>query len=199
MGYTNITLVYFTVMKTFCKPSDAIKWSKVKLLNHGYGVQTERWQGIPSPDDMWETMNLSFQMFIPHTLEELRDQVKPNLPWADDHFEERIGGQPLNPPPSNEWWPFNQKKNEEFKKDEKFSHTYPERLWPKYASDEPNSTMFGIRYNYGDFGDVIRLLQREPFTRQSTWTIKRGRKRRGAGQVLFLLNLLEDIRVVARN
>ena len=154
-------------MKTFSKPSDAIKWSKEKLLNHGYVVQTERWQGIPSPDDMWETMNLSFQMFIPQTIEELRDQVKPNLPWADDHFEERIGGQPLNPPPSNEWWPFNQKKNEKFKKDEKFSHTYPERLWPKYAAEEPNSTMFGIRYNYGDFGDVIDLLQREPFTRQA--------------------------------
>ncbi len=84
-------------MKTFSKPSDAIKWAKEKLLNHGYVVQTERWQGIPSPDDMWETMNLS----------------------------------------------------------------------PKYAAEEPNSTMFGIRYNYGDFGDVIRLLQREPFTRQA--------------------------------
>jgi hypothetical protein len=154
-------------MKSFSKPSDAIKWAKEKLLNHGYVVQTERWQGIPSPDDMWETMNTSFQMFIPHTLEELRDEVRPNLPWADDHFEERISGKPLNPPPSNEWWPFNQKKNEEFKKEEKFSHTYPERLWPKYAAEEPNSTMFGIRYNYGDFGDVIDLLQREPFTRQA--------------------------------
>lgn len=154
-------------MKSFSKPSDAIKWAKEKLLNHGYIVQTERWQGIPSPDDMWETMNTSFQMFIPHTLEELRDEVRPNLPWADDHFDERISGKPLNPPPSNEWWPFNQKKNEEFKKEEKFSHTYPERLWPKYAAEEPNSTMFGIRYNYGDFGDVIDLLQREPFTRQA--------------------------------
>lgn len=154
-------------MKTFSKPSDAIKWTKETLLNHGYVVQTERWQGIPSPDDMWETMNSSFQMFIPHTLEELRNEVRPNLPWADDHFEERIGGQPLNPPPSNEWWPFNQKKNQEFKKEEKFSHTYPERLWPKLAAEEPNSTMFGIRYNYGDFGDVIDLLQREPFTRQA--------------------------------
>lgn len=154
-------------MKSFYKPSEAIKWAKDKLLYHGYVVQTERWQGIPSPDDMWETMNTSFQMFIPETLEELRDEVRPNLPWADDHFEERIGGQPLNPPPSNEWWPFAQKSNDQFKKEEKFSHTYPERLWPKYASEEPNSTMFGIRYNYGDFGDVIDLLQREPFTRQA--------------------------------
>ncbi len=154
-------------MKTFQKPSQAIKWAKEKLIDHGYVVQTERWQGIPSPDDMWETLNTSFSTFVPHTLEELRDEVRPNLPWADDHFEERIGGQPLNPPPSNEWWPFNQKKNVQFKTEEKFSHTYPERLWPKFASEEPNSTMLGIRYHYGDFGDVIDLLQREPFTRQA--------------------------------
>ena len=154
-------------MKTFYKLSEAIQWAKERLYNYGYLVQTERWQGIPSPDDMHEVMNTSFQAFIPKTLEELREEVKPNLPWADDHFEERVGGHPLNPPPSNEWWPFNQKKNEKFKKDEKFSHTYPERLWPKYASEVPNSVMEGIRYEYGDFGDVIDLLQREPFTRQA--------------------------------
>ena len=154
-------------MKTFQKPSQAIKWAKEKLIDYGYVVQTERWQGITSPDDMWETLNTSFSMFVPGTLQELREEVRPNLPWADDHFEERIGGQPLNPPPSNEWWPFNQKKNAQFKIEEKFSHTYPERLWPKFASEEPDSTMFGIRYNYGDFGDVIDLLQREPFTRQA--------------------------------
>jgi hypothetical protein len=31
-------------MKTFGKPSDAISWSKEKLLNHGYVVKTERWK-----------------------------------------------------------------------------------------------------------------------------------------------------------
>jgi len=154
-------------MKTFHKPSHAIKWTKEKLYDHGYVVKTERWQGIESPDDMWEIMNHSFQFFIPQTLEELSLEVKPNLPWANDHFEERIGGLPLNPPPSNEWWPFNQKKNEKFKKDEKFSHTYPERIWPKYAGEDSNRIMSGIRYEYGDFGDVMNLLQREPFTRQA--------------------------------
>jgi hypothetical protein len=154
-------------MKTFYKLSEAIQWSKERLSNYGYIVQTERWQGIPSPDDMFEVMNTSFQSFIPQDLEELKKEVRPNLPWADDHFQERIGGLPLNPPPSNEWWPFNQKKNEEFKKNEKFSHTYPERLWPRYASEIPNSTMQGIRYEYGDFGDVIDLLEKEPFTRQA--------------------------------
>jgi hypothetical protein len=160
-------------MKTFYKPSEAIEWSKKRLYDYGYVVKTERWQGVVSPDDMWEIMNHSFQMFIPHTIEELVEEIKPNLPWADNHLDERVGGLPLNPPPSNEWWPFNQNKNSEFKKEEKFSHTYPERIWPKKAPIN-NSTgkltkqiLKGIRYEYGDFNDVLDLLEREPFTRQA--------------------------------
>ena len=101
-------------IKTFFKPSEAIKWTKDELSNHGYTVKTERWQGIESPDDMWETMNHSFQFFIPHTIKELVDEIKPNLPWADEHFDERVGGQPLNPPPSHVRWPFAQKNNAQF-------------------------------------------------------------------------------------
>ena len=160
-------------MKTFSKPSEAIKWTKERLSNYGYVVKTEKWQGIESPDDMWETMNHSFQFFIPETLDELRKEVRPNLPWADDHFQERIGGIPLNPPPSHEWWPFAQKNNEQFGGSKKFSHTYPERIWPKTATLDPDSgdpeyrTLEGIRFEYGDFGDVIDLIEREPFTRQA--------------------------------
>lgn len=160
-------------MKTFYKPSEAIEWSKERLYNHGYTVKTERWQGIEAPDDMLEVMNHSFQMFIPETIEGLVEDIRPNLPWADDHFDERVSEIPLNPPPSNEWWPFNQNKNSEFKKEEKFSHTYPERIWPKKAPIN-NSTgkltkqvLKGIRYEYGDFNDVLDLLEREPFTRQA--------------------------------
>jgi len=151
-------------MRTFQKPSDAIKWSKERLYNNGYVVKTEKWQGVDSPDDMWETMNHSFQMFIPETLDELKKEVRPNLPWADEHFEERVSGFPLNPPPSHIRWPFAQKNNEQFGGNEKFSHTYPERIWPKYAGDKINT---GIRYEYGDFGDVAELMNKEPFTRQA--------------------------------
>ena len=146
-------------MKTFFKPSEAISWSKERLKDQGYMVKTEKWQGIDSPDNMWEVMNHSFQMFIPQTMDELKEEVRPNLPWADDHFEERVGGLPLNPPPSNEWWPFNQKKNQQFKKEEKFSHTYPERIWTPHLE--------GIRFRYGDLNDLLDLLEREPYTRQA--------------------------------
>jgi hypothetical protein len=104
---------------------------------------------------------------MPHTIEDLVTEIRPNLPWADEHFDERVGGQPLNPPPSHVRWPFAQKNNAQFGGHDKFSHTYPERIWPKYALDEPNSVLSGIRYEYGDFGDVLDLMEREPFTRQA--------------------------------
>ena len=160
-------------MKTFGKPSDAISWSKERLLNHGYVVKTERWQGIESPDLMWETMNHSFQMIVPHELDELKQEVRPNLPWADDHFEERVSGLPLNPPPSHNWWPFAQKNNEQFGGTTKFSHTYPERIWPKRATatgseiNPDRHNLMGVRYTYGDFEDVLNLLEKEPYTRQA--------------------------------
>ena len=159
-------------IKTFYKPSEAIKWAKEELFHHGYPVKTEKWQGVEAPDVMWETMNLSFQFFIPHTVEELVTEIRPNLPWADEHFEERIGRLPLNPPPSHVNWPFAQKNNEKFGGTTQFSHTYPERIWPKRApmDTEGNvspSELSGIRFNYGDFGDVLDLLEKEPYTRQA--------------------------------
>jgi hypothetical protein len=103
---------------------------------------------------------------IPETEKELIEEIKPNLPWAKEHFLERVSGEPLNPPPSHVNWPFAQKNNEQFGGNEKFSHTYPERIWPRYASVDPNHIMSGIRYEYGDFNDVVDLFVREPYTRQ---------------------------------
>jgi len=163
-------------MKTFHKPSDAIKWTKECLINYGMIVKTEKWQGIEAPDDMHELSYHSFKFSIPHNLNELVEEVNPNLPWADDHFNERVSGVPLNPPPSHNWWPFAQKNNEQFGGNSKFSHTYPERIWPKFTGEKfENSLMSdhieephqGIRFSYGDFKDVLDLLEREPFTRQA--------------------------------
>lgn len=177
-------------MRTFGKPSESITWTKQKLADHGSIVKTEKWQGVEAPDDMWELLNHSFQFIIPSSIDELVKEVRPNLPWADEHFEERVSGFPYNPPPSHENWPFAQKNNEQFGGKSRFSHTYPERIWPKYAGGFPYSSiedlgkkkkgskqegetliqkypLSGIRFNYGDFSDVMNLLQREPFTRQA--------------------------------
>ena len=94
--------------------------------------------------------------------------IKPDLPWADDHFAERVSGIPHNPPPSEAWWP-HATSNDTFKTaGDKFSHTYPERFWPIQAGtknfEKPN---MGIRFRYGDLNDLIKLLVKEPLTRQA--------------------------------
>jgi len=158
-------------MKAFGRFDKVINWTKQQMYDYCYEVHTERWQGREIKDDsrfrMIEILNHSFTCTMPETVKELAEQICPNLPWADDHFSERVSGLPLNPPPSHNWWPFAQKGNEEFGGTTKFSHTYPERIWPRYAGSEPNSIMEGIRFEYGDFGSVIDLLEKEPFTRQA--------------------------------
>lgn len=96
--------------------------------------------------------------------------MKPNLPWAEDHFQERISGEPMNPSPSEAWWPFARAGNAEHKgADFKFSHTYPERFWPKRAGvdDIPVDFLMGIRFAYGDLNDLIQVLKNNPRSRQA--------------------------------
>ena len=137
----------------------AISATKKKLYDLGQVVKSDRWQSTEVSQGMWELFGHSFSFKMPRTISQMQLDIKPNLPWADDHFEERIGRLPLNPPPSNAWWPYAQKSNKKFKSEEKFSHTYPERIWPH--------KLRGMRYKFGNFDDVIKLLYREPLTRQA--------------------------------
>ena len=163
-------------MKKFWKFNDVINWTKNQLHDHCYEVHTEKWQGKDIKGDdrfrMIEILNHSFTCRISPDVKELQNEISPNIGWADEHFEERVSGIPYNPPPSHQRWPYAQKNNGEFGGNEKFSHTYPERIWPKWAGNskdyisngDPNK---GYRYEYGDFNDVIGLLKKEPFTRQA--------------------------------
>ena len=118
-----------------------------------------------------------------------RDMIKPNIPWADNHFEERVCGAPINP--GVEWanWPWGQSADKFREKGGIFNHNYMERYWPRYAGrvDMPTKTAedwqdymqvssdngrrieqrHGIRGRYGDLSDVITKLVREPTTRQA--------------------------------
>lgn len=162
-------------MKAFGNFKDAILWARQRLHDYGYEIRTEKWQGIEIDDrhTMIETLNLSFSCQMTEDLQTLKTQIKPNLPWADDHFNERVSRIPHNPPPSHEWWPFTEKSNEKFRSEQKFSHTYPERIWPRYYSSNHNGAVIeqmqrhGVRYRYGDFDDVVDLLHKEPYTRQA--------------------------------
>lgn len=137
--------------------SQAIQYSRLKLLNDGATVKTERWQDIADPPSFHEVLNLSFSAQMSETVEDLQEQTQAWQPWCETHFKERISGIPYNPPPSTELW---LKGNLDHTKNGQFSHTYPERMCPP-----GNCT--GIRFQIGNVFDLIELLKKEPLTRQA--------------------------------
>lgn len=189
-----------------------------EFMRDAQEVKSGEWQSQDVSDRpemvAWELEDYTLQWHIPSAKSTLQDAVRPNLPWAEEHFQERVGGQPLNPPPSHERWPHRQKNNEGHMPDGRFSHTYPERFWPKEAGRQQTwkspawptpsggprdvevidgemwevlggervhlitSEDFeawgythphneGIRFKYGDLGDVVAQLRRSPGTRQA--------------------------------
>lgn len=146
-------------------------------------VATGEWQSQDISDKPMlathELANVSIVMGLPHTEHHLAMKTGAHLPWAEDHFKERVSGEPMNPAPSEAWWPFAQKTevgdtNKAHKSQgDAFSHTYPERMWPKMAANghwhdsklpQPHR---GIRFEYGDLGDVVNQLAEGPLTRQA--------------------------------
>lgn len=158
-----------------------------KFLNEGIVTPTATWQGtsVKPGSEMTpiELRHVVLEFGMPETAELAQQRFQPNMPWAEEHFQERISGKPFNPPPSHKIWPHGQSDNKEFRgDDDRFSHTYPERFWPKHAgyvdptdySDEGWQEIAkyaeprcGIWYDYGDLGDVVNQLKKDPFTRQA--------------------------------
>lgn len=141
-------------------------------------VDVGQWQGLDIKGDSskvtWELREAILQLRMPETMSRAQREYSPNLPWAEDHFQERVSGIPLNPPPSNAWWPFAQAGHSDHLQEGKFSHTYPERFWGKYEVNWgkwPNydvvTTRRGIRFEYGDLNDVVLRLAKNPMTRQA--------------------------------
>lgn len=136
----------------------AIKECRRSLLEEGNVLKTDSWQGLSTGFEFLELEAVNFISPLPKTCDEAEEMCNPWLPWADDHFMERISGKPLNPPPSHKYWLSG---NEEFKSGDKFSHSYPERFWPKSLMES------GIRYKTGDLNDLINLLKKDLYTRQA--------------------------------
>jgi len=157
---------------------------KESLYLGGEVVDVGEWQSIRGDIPQSRTIELqdiNFRIQIPDSIASLQMAVKPTLPWAEDHFLERVSGEPLNPPPSASYWNRNQdavdvhrtvKEAVGYKQYEmKYSHTYPERFWPKSAgtvqyTEHPYHHK-GIRFLYGDLNDVVSLLAKSPLTRQA--------------------------------
>lgn len=153
----------------------AIDYVEHRLLDTSYPIKTEKWQGMENPPEMRETLNVSIQVVMPDNINKLVEDVKPNVKWANEHFEERVGCIPINPGKSYLNWPYAAKSKESLNKEIKFNHNYMERIWPKYAGqpgmmnpdkyyDKPHK---GIRYEYGDLLDLVNHLKQAPYTRQA--------------------------------
>lgn len=107
---------------------------------------------------------------IPKYVLELEDILQPDLPWAADHFQERVGGEAVNPGTTHDYWPYHGAGAELHLRGKIYDHNYMERFWPKEAGwDDSKSVIphYGIRFPYGDLSDVVNLLVDEPMTRQA--------------------------------
>lgn len=152
------------------------------LARHGEVVDVGEWQSIKREQQdlpqqrTIELQNVVISYPIPSSQEALAEDVQPNLPFAEAQFQDRVSGNPLNPPPSDKLWPWAHHLDDD-KAGGQYSHTYPERFWPKWAGpnyaemEESKSVSWeplsGVRYQYGDAADVVSLLQRSPASRQA--------------------------------
>lgn len=135
---------------------------RYKFISEGVKVNRGEWQSLTDDRpqmEVFEVYDVAIDSGVPQHREDWIDACEPNLPWAEDHFQERVGGIALNPGEQYKNWPWYEQGVEEHKPDGKFSHTYMERMWPPAIG--------GIRYEYGDLSDLVKLLLERPMTRQA--------------------------------
>jgi len=145
------------------------------MLINAPAVKTERWQGVDVSKNpaavSYELRNVCFEVDLEsiESLDHWREEIKPNLPWADDHFAERVNGEPMNPGVQWQRWPWASSADKFRDAGKQFNHTYMERLWPRYARTEKHLAppRMGIGWTYGDLDDLVNLLAKEPHTRQA--------------------------------
>lgn len=100
--------MYSLQLKTFTD----VRENLASLLVSAPRVKTERWQGKDVSKDpaaaTYELRNVVFEVPLhgSEVLDHWRQDIQPNLPWADDHFAERVGGEPLNPGVQWANWPW---------------------------------------------------------------------------------------------
>jgi hypothetical protein len=151
----------------------SLKNKLIRDMLDGGKVDRGEWQSeIASKPELmtYEIPNALLEITVPSNIATAQLCAEPDLPWAEVHHLERVGGFPLNPAPSYVDWPWHSKTEaERHVAAGVFSHTYPERYWPKTDLDSSNPTglRHGVRYPYGDLMDVVNMLKDRPFTRQA--------------------------------
>jgi|ETNvirnome_6_100_1030635.scaffolds.fasta_scaffold08847_5 thymidylate synthase len=145
--------------------NDVINTAVLKLYNEGEVVDNPKWQSVKVTNNMYEVRNLFLEMKMPASKEALASQTKADMPWSEDHFQERVAGHPRNPGKEYKNWPYydHSKDNKRFRL-QKFSHTYMERYWPPRG-------LAGVRYTAGDLNHLIERLDNDLLTRQAYFAV----------------------------
>ena len=156
------------------KVSEAIGNSFKDLRDNGEIATSKKWQAIDTPDDLHEIINRYIQMDMPEGIEELARLSDADMPWSEDHFQERIDPNcNHNPGYQYQNWPYYKVNTEDndkkFRKEGEtfFSHTYMERFWP----DKSLKGTGKMGYQFGNFDDLIARLKDDPGSRQAFYAI----------------------------
>lgn len=173
-------------MKVYGTFNAAIKDSVLKLVQLGQIVRPNNWQSMDvskmAAAEMREILFHNLQVPMPGTIQEFRDDIKPNLPWADDHFElERVSREPINPGETWKQWPW-ANSAATFKEQGQFDHSYAERYWPRFAGLTHDGRLpanhrsafaerHGVRDFLGDLDDVVERIAKDPTTRQAILSV----------------------------
>ena len=134
---------------------DGLRKLRELLYRQGYEIQTSTWQGTEEPPVFIEVLHADLVAKMYDNSIIASTELGASQPWADVHFKERTGGEPLNPPPSHVMW---LKDTDKYMSENQqaFSHSYPERMWAP--------SMDGIRFKTGNLGDAVQLLKKDPTT-----------------------------------
>lgn len=149
------------------------------MRDYSRPIHTTKWQGLDiskRPEaEMRELLGWDFRIPL-HTedLDSYRKDIGPNLPWADHHFDERVGGKNINPGTTWKTWPWARSAAGFTDSKGRFEVNYMERYWATLPFlDTPESGLMcerltGIRGRpYGDLGSIVTLMEKDPMTRQA--------------------------------
>jgi thymidylate synthase len=140
------------------------------LKDNGEIATSKKWQAVDTPDDLFEVINRYIQMDMPENAVELGNLCAADLPWAENHFQERINPR-CNHNPGYEYqnWPYykvaTEDNDKKFRSEDEtyFSHTYMERFWPDTSIRGTGK----MGYKYGNFADTVQKLKDDQGTRQA--------------------------------
>jgi thymidylate synthase len=154
-------------MKTYQNYFDVVLDVGDQLDRIGSQVHSKTWQGSDLDEEVTEVFGCSFKVVMKNEVVGLQIETDADLPWAEDHFAERVSRQGLNPGDTYKSWPY-YKRDEEWRWEGKFSHTYMERMWPNYGPNGQTDQYVSKKgIVAGDLDSIVTKLSVDETTRQA--------------------------------